>query len=400
MSYKNLLSEKNRFVLFIFLLALTVRLAYVIPLNPQKLSLDSYDWAATAESIASGSGYGDSWRPPGYAAFLGAIFLMFGKSVLVVRLINSLLGSLTCVLIYLTGKKIFYPSVGKISSVLLCFYPYLIAYTGDMLSETFYTFLISLSLFLILTVRESPDFKNSAATGIVWGITSLTKSTMLPFFLFSCLWLWIVTRKLKPAVIAGLFTLIVIIPWTIRNYVHYGHLILISPAYQSLAGSNNDTAMILETSGERNEPMTENYVPQAYSEILKLPRMESEKIFKDEAVKWIKNNPEKFRWLMKRRLIHFWRLYPMMAYKWQKTAAMLTSGIYIPLCFIGIILSLKNFKNTSLLVFLFVIYTLVHLPFATMLRYRIPIDPFVIIFAAFTIHTIWLKLKSFISSRV
>ncbi|PKM92545.1 MAG: hypothetical protein CVU80_02785, partial [Elusimicrobia bacterium HGW-Elusimicrobia-4] len=115
---------------------------------------------------------------------------------------------------------------------------------------------------------------------------------------------------------------------------------------------------------------------------------------------WIKNNPEKFRWLVKRRLIHFWRLYPMMAYKWQKVVAMMTSGIYIPLCLIGIILSIKNFQKTSLLICLFIIYTLVHLPFVATLRFRIPIDPYIIIFAAYTIHFIWIKLKSFILSRV
>jgi len=401
MLYKNLFNNKEKsFIFFLFFLSLLIRLAYIIPLSPQNLSLDSYDWMNIAENIAAGNGFGDTWRPPGYAAFLGIIFFLFGKSIVLIRILNSIFGSLTCVLIYLIGKKIFSIEVGKISAVLLCFYPYLLAYTGDLLSETFFAFLISLSIFSLLILAETPNFKNVVILGIVWGITALIKSTVLPFFFFACLWLWFRTKNIKIAFFAGLLTLITISPWTFRNYIYYKHFILVSPAYQSLAGSNNDTAMVLETKGESDAPMNEGYTPPYYSEILKLSRMESEKIFKQDAIDWIKNNPEKFRWLVKRRLIHFWRLYPMMAYKWQKIAAMLTSGIYIPLCFIGIILSIRNFGKTSLFIALFFIYTMVHLPFAVVLRYRVPIDPYIIIFASYTIHFLWIKLKSFISSRV
>ena len=397
---KNILITEKTFLKLIFLLSLLIRIAYVVRLSPHNLSLDSYDWMGIAENITAGSGLGDTWRPPGYSVFLSIIILLFGKSIILLRIINSVLGSLTCIIVFFIGKKVFSSSVGKIASILLCFYPYLIAYAGDLLSETFYTFLISIAIFFILLCGEKPNLRNSIITGIMFGITALVKATVLPFFLFACGWLWWKTKKIKTGLYVGIFTLITISPWTLRNFIHYDRFILISPGYQSLWIANNDETMILETSGERDKPMTENYVPPRQQEILKLPRMESEKIFKQEAIDWIKSNPEKFRWLLKRRLIHFWRLYPMMAYKWQKIAAMITSGIYIPLCFMGIILSIKNFKNTSLLIFLFIIYTAVHLPFATMIRYRTPIDPYIIIFAAYTIHFIWTKLKYFISSRV
>lgn len=400
MLYKNLFNKEKSFVFFLFFLSLSIRIIYVINLSPQSLSLDSFDWMGIAENIAAGHGYGDTWRPPGYAAFLGILFFLFGKSIILIRIINSILGALTCVLIYFIGKKIFSSAVGKISAILLCFYPYLINYTGDLLSETFYTFLISLSVFFILICSEKPNLKNVFLTGVISGITALTKATVLPFFLFVCGWIWWKTKKIKNAFLVGIFTLITILPWTFRNYIYYKHFILVSPGYQSLAGSNNDTAMLLETKGECDTPMNEGYTPPYYSAILKLPRMESEKVFKKEAIKWIKNNPEKFRWLVKRRLIHFWRLYPMMAYMWQKYIAMITSGIYIPLCFIGIILSIRNLQKTSLFIALFIIYTMVHLPFAVVIRYRVPIDPYIIIFASYTIHTLWLKLRSFISSPV
>ncbi|MBI5574565.1 MAG: glycosyltransferase family 39 protein [Elusimicrobia bacterium] len=395
---------EKHFLLSLFFFALLIRLIYVIPLNPGKLSLDSAEWSQLARDVIEKKHYGDeyTWRPPGYVLFLAATYVSFGKSVVIVRIIQTVLGSLTCLIIYLIGKKIFCDLVGKIASVLLSLYPYAIAYAGDILSETFYTFLISITLLSIIIAVEQPSAKNQMFIGVLFGLTALTKATILPFYFIACFWIWWRTKKIKNAFLAGIFTLLTICPWTIRNYLHYHKFILISFGYGTLWTSNNDETMILETIGEKEQPAASDWdwTPKRYKELIKLPRIEAEKIFEKEAKEWIKNNPEKFRWLLKKRLIHFWRLYPMMAYKWQKIAAMITSGIYIPLCFIGIILSIKNFKNTSLLIFLFIVYTLVHLPFAVLIRYRVPVDPYIIIFASYTIHFIWIKLKSFISSRV
>ncbi|MFH1540806.1 MAG: glycosyltransferase family 39 protein [Elusimicrobiota bacterium] len=401
MLYKSLISNEKKFIVFIFLLSLFIKVVYVLQLSPQKLSPDAYDWMNIASGIASGNGYGDVWRPPVYPLFLASIFSLFGKSVVLLRLINSLMCSVTCILIYFIGKKIFSSTVGKVSAILLCFYPYTIAYAGDLISETFYAFLISVSILSILICYENPNLKNTIFTGIVLGITTLTKSTILPFFLFACAWLWWTTKSFRTGFLLGIFILITIAPWTLRNYIHYKQFILISPAYQTLWSCNNDTAMILETTGELDTPAPDwNILPDRFSEYIKLPRMESEKIFKKEAIEWIKNNPEKYRWLMKKRLIHFWRLYPMMAYKWQKIVAFLTSGMYILLCWVGVVLSIKKFKKTSLLIFLLIIFTLAYLPFVVVIRYRVPLDPYIIIFASYTIHFIWTKLKSFILSRV
>ena len=388
---------EKKYLVFIFFVALIVRLIYIIPLSPEKLSPDAYDWMGIAWSIATGHGWGDTWRPPGYAAWLGTIFFIFGKSILIVRIINSILGSLTCVIIYFIGKKIFSSTVGKIAAFLLSFYPYLIAYTGDLLSETFYTFLISVSILYVIICSENPSFKNIMIGGILIGITGLTKSTILPFFLFACVWLWWVTKNLKTGFLVGIFTLITISPWTVRNHLYCKKVIPVSTPWLSFYGSTCDEALYLETIGEHNTPMTDEMVapaiPKGWEYIMKLPPAERNKICKQKALKWLKNSPQKFFWLIKKRLIHFWRLYPTMAYKWQKRVAMVTSGIYIPLCFVGIILSIRNFRKTSLLIFLFIIYTLVHLFFVVVLRYRIPIDPYIIIFASYTINFFLLKLQ-------
>jgi len=124
-----------------------------------------------------------------------------------------------------------------------------------------------------------------------------------------------------------------------------------------------------------------------------MPLPERDKICKEKALNWIRANPRKFGWLVYRRALHFWRLYPLMAYRWQKYAAMITSGIYIPLCFIGLAAAWRRFRETSLLLALFVSYTAVHIFFVVTLRYRVPIDTFVILAAALALDTAAVRIK-------
>ncbi|MCX5786814.1 MAG: glycosyltransferase family 39 protein [Elusimicrobia bacterium] len=395
---RNWLNSEKNFLYALFGFSLLIRLAYVLPLPAGKLSPDAYDWINGGWSIAHGTGFGGSWRPPGYAFFLAAIFFIFGKSVVAARVMQALLGALTCLLTYRTGKKIFTENTGRIAGALAGFYPYFIAYTGDLLSETFLTFMLAAAIYQIVKTAEAPYWKNLALTGILIGLTGLTKSVVLPFFALACAWLWWQTGKFRTAFLAGVFTLLTIAPWTLRNYFHYdkSYVMPVSTPWFSLYGSSCDEALLNETTGDilkgPGVERIDQFLPPDWEYAAALPLPERDKYCKEKALGWIKNNPRKFTWLLYRRSLHFWRLYPVIAYGREKAAAMATSGLYIPLAVIGFFLSLPAFKRTSLLLALFLSYTLVNIFFATMIRYRVPIDPFVIMFAACTIERAYTAL--------
>lgn len=388
---KYFLNTDGHFPLTLFLFALGLRLAYVLLLPEGKLSPDAYDWMETAWSVAQGQGFGGSWRPPGYAFFLAGVFSVFGKSIVAVRAIQALLGALTCLLTYKTGTKIFSETTGRIAGVLAAFYPYFIAYTGDLISETFLTFMLALTVYHVVKTAESPSWKNLALTGVLIGLTGLTKSVTLPFFMLAGAWLWWRTGKFRAGFMAGLFALLTIAPWTLRNYFHYdkSYVMPVSTPWYSLYGSSCDEALQNELTGDvlkgPGVRQIDQLMPPDWEYATALPLPERDKYCKEKALGWIKNNPDKFGWLLYRRFLHFWRLYPVIAHGWEKAAAMATSGLYIPLAAIGFFLSLPAFRKTSILLLLFAAHTAVHLFFAVTIRYRVPIDPYVIIFAAYAI---------------
>ena len=397
-------SEKN-FLYSLLGLSLLIRLVYVLSLPAAKLSPDAFSWIDLGWSIAQGRGFGGSWRPPGYAFFLASIFLIFGKSVVAARVIQMLLGGLTCLLTYKIGKNIFSETTGRIAGALTVFYPYFIAYTGDLLSETFLTFMLALTIFHVIKTAEKTSWKNIALTGFLIGLTGLTKSVVLPFFMLACVWLWWRTGKFRTAFLVGIFTLVTITPWTMRNYFHYdnSYVMPVSTPWFSLYGSSCDEALLDESTGDvlkgPGVKQIDQFMPPDWGRVAALPLPERDKYCKAKALGWIKNNPGKFSWLIYKRAVHFWRLYPVIAYKWEKIAAMATSGLYIPLAVIGFLLSLPAFRKTSLLLALFVSHTAVHLFFAVTMRYRVPIDPYVIIFAAYAAAEGYGRLTSRLRGR-
>lgn len=384
------LAGERNFLLFWLGLAALLRLAFVVKTGEGGLSPDSYDWMATAWSIASGEGFGGSWRPPGYAFYLAGVFEIFGKSIIAAKLMNVLLGTATVLLAYLIAGRLFNARTARITAALMSFYPYFIAYAGDLLSETFLTFMIAAAIYAVVRTADKPSWGGMSATGFLIGLAGLTKSVVLPFFVFACAWLWWRTRSFKTGFMTGVFVLLTLAPWTLRSHLYHdeGYFMPVSTPWYSLYGSNHDGALLMETAARQDSPQTDAdhsaAIPPDWTEISALPLPERDKICRERALGWIKDNPDKFLWLAHKRALHFWALYPFMAWPWQKYAALATSGIYIPLAAAGLVMA-RALPGAWLLAGLFLFYTLVHIFFVVTLRYRIPADPYIIMLAAYAI---------------
>ena len=74
----------------------------------------TYTQAATRMAV-DGHWLGDPtpfWQPPLYPYFLGLVFTLFGPDYYIARLVQAVLGSVNCVLIYFLGRRIFSSAVG------------------------------------------------------------------------------------------------------------------------------------------------------------------------------------------------------------------------------------------------------------------------------------------------
>lgn len=400
------MSEKKK-LLLLLLVALAVRMAYVLFFAGSYLSPDSSEWIANARLIVSAHAYGDSWRPPLYSFFLALVYFLFGQTILAIRVAQALLGAVTCLLVYYLGRTIFNKKVGFIGACLCSFYPYFIYYTGDVLTETLLTFLLAASLACLVYFQEGPTGHKAILAGFCFGLTSLCKPVILPFVFLLPGWGILVyrqqLRQILPKIIIILTaTVLVILPWSIRNYFYYHEFSLISTSGASLWLAYNPFSARLEklpellSAQDRNSNVLTNefeyYPRQRFAEINNLPRLEADKVFKKEAWDFIKNNPKTVVWLWYKRFFHFWRLYPLVATTANKIAAFLTSGLVIILGWLGLLISIRNWRKTILFLFLLSTYTLVYIFSLTNIRYRIPIDTFMMVFAAYTLWRLYQRV--------
>ena len=97
----------------IVLFAFVLRHTYILQLrasplfeNPQMDELYHDQWA---QAIAAGDTFveGPYFRAPLYPAFLGVLYRVFGHGYLVPRVSQVILGSLSCGLLFLLGRKAF-----------------------------------------------------------------------------------------------------------------------------------------------------------------------------------------------------------------------------------------------------------------------------------------------------
>jgi len=191
--------------LFIFLLALAVRLIFLYQhrANPtfELPIVDALTYHQLATDLAGGHGFGEKffWQSFYYPLFLSGIYRIAGEAPMQVRLLQTLLGALTCVMGWWLGRRFCSDRAGLIAGLILVFYGPLIAQEGELLPTTWETFWLTLLLILLASGRTGwfRDF----STGFVAAMLVLTRAVFLPFVLLvGALDTW---KRLRQRVFSG-----------------------------------------------------------------------------------------------------------------------------------------------------------------------------------------------------
>jgi len=173
-------------------------------------------------------------RGPLYPAVVAGIFVASGsRSFVPVQVFQSLLHGVTTFLVFLLAGRLMARRGALVAECLAGMHPMLLWYTPRIWIETTHTFLVTLSVFSLLLLQERQSMLRGVTAGAVIGLTALAKSVILPFAAVAALALCVQNgRKSLPAAAALLgAALILVLPWTIRNYALSGRII---PVHTSL----------------------------------------------------------------------------------------------------------------------------------------------------------------------
>jgi tetratricopeptide (TPR) repeat protein len=258
--------SKTRFPLFaIFALALLVRLLHIWQIRAAPffaaLMGDSHGYDEWAKRIAAGDWLGHEvfYQAPLYPYLLGVTYAIAGRSLLVVRIVQALIGSASCVLLALAGARLFSPRVGLAAGVLLALYAPAIFFDGLLQKSTLDVFFVCLALWLIsrtgtaetaeraeksvsLRTQRAPRFRPFVVLGLAMGGLALTRENAIVLIAVVAVWAALATSwKAAAMFLAGVA--LVLTPVAVRNaYVGGGFYVTTSQAGPNFYIGNNPHA--------------------------------------------------------------------------------------------------------------------------------------------------------------
>ena len=159
-------------------------------------------------------------RPPLYPALIALFWWADSPPIMAVLMLQSLLGAATVALVYLIASDGFNRTVALIAGLAMAFAPMTGYFTAVVLTETLFTFLLTLAIFL--WGREK-----RVLAGLAFGLAALTRPGLL-FFLFALPWLALIPslrRFWRTYLTISLVALALSSVWIIRNAVVFGKFI-------------------------------------------------------------------------------------------------------------------------------------------------------------------------------
>lgn len=217
----------------ICLLALALRGYYLTtamvyePIRGDAVQYHAYAWNLLHHGVFSmaqpGSSQvlGDSFRDPGYPAFLALGMGLFGDFDAwypAVLLTQGVLGALTIVLLLLAARGWLADRWLIGAGVLMAVWPHSITITSFLLTETLFGFLCALALWLLAHGLRHRNHGWLAGAGTVFGAAALTNAILLPFAPLLGLLLF-AYRRLSVRLVATLVVTALVLPlaWGLRN---------------------------------------------------------------------------------------------------------------------------------------------------------------------------------------
>jgi len=412
--------RKYKWPLAVFLAAFLIRLIYLIQSRsnpsfyfPMVDEQWHFNWA---KDIITGNFWGSEayFRGPLYPYFLAILLKITGTSILWSRILQMIIPSLSAALIYLLATKSFSHKVGIVAALAFAAYGAMIFYDAMFMIESLFIFLNLLALYLLLQYEKDIRPLPWLISGAILGLSAITRPNILliaPLFL-----LWIYFRpqfagnKKSSFLIIATYLIGILIPIltvTVRNYIVAGEPILISSqgGVNFYIGNNPDaeglTMLMPEVKLDESLPWNEFTAATrkaAERETGKnLTAGEESSFWTRKALGFIWNNPAKFISLTFRKLIYFLigfensdnqdiyfsRNYSSLysALLWHKLIYF-PFGLLFPLAVVGAVQGWKRRRELTLYYIFVIGYIPTVIFFLVTARHRLPVIPFLLIFAA------------------
>lgn len=245
MSIPGFLLQKRTFWV-ILMLAFLIRIVLVLMTDPYgNDTVDGFDYHNHAISLLNGEGYPSRGslpfiRPPLYPFLLSLLYFFAGHdSYVTARLFNAVLDTAAMFVLFKIILLIWdNVPAANLASLVYAINPFYLFFTVRVRVEALFILLVATGVYFLIREYKAgfPSLLKVLLVGFIFGFACLCRSNgtvflaLIPLWLFYCSW-----RKWKRGVvIASAFVIgcvLIISPWSIRNYYHYGEFVFITDGF-------------------------------------------------------------------------------------------------------------------------------------------------------------------------
>ncbi|HVQ35327.1 MAG TPA: tetratricopeptide repeat protein [Candidatus Bathyarchaeia archaeon] len=409
----------RRALLVVFLVALAVRVLHVsrVERSPfaRLLVGDARSYDAWAQRIAAGDGAGTGtfYQAPLYPYALAALYRTVGRDPMTVRWTQAALGAAACVLLALAGRFWLGASEGIVAGSILALYPPAIFFDGLIQKAALDGFFVCALLALLGAYAAREGRAVLLAAGAATGALALTRENALVFAVIVAAWLAVrATQERAKSVgiyVAGLA--LVLLPVGLRNLAVGGEFTLTT----SQSGPNFYMG--------NHEGATGHYVPlKPGREMPEFERVDATDIAQRamgrpltprevsaywwrSSLAWMRQEPGAWLALLGHKVLLTWNrielpdtesfaVYAEYSFVLRVLGAVLGFGVVAPLGIAGIFLAVKRRGAPLLLVAMLLGFSAAVAIFYVFARYRFPMVPLLILFAAHALVVAWDRVRS------
>jgi hypothetical protein len=418
-------------------LALILRVGAIALVGPVQDIAGYTESGLVAQNLVRGQGYtfdffglrtGNALRafmPPLFVGLLYLCLRLSSQPAVLFAVVQAVFSTLVCIAVYwiameLSGKR----SVALLSALATACYPVLVLMVTVPVSLTLHLTILAWALALTTTLTRRPAWGWAVAAGALWGIAVLGRPALASFLPLVVLWLWWNRGTNRGWLRSSVFlvgaAVLLVIPWTVRNYRTLGHFVPVSTNGGFVfwngnnpftAGGGHDvyTAQLDQYLGRPHDP-AQPAIRQVYPYPLP-PEIQARVATMDEValdrellragLSFIKTQPRAWLALIGQKLIGFWWFRTNIGTAYEASWTRYYKPVYIAvLVFVvaGLVVSAGEWRRYSILYLLFLSYTLTSAAFEVQTRYRWEIEPFFLIFAALYLVTVSATLRASLPS--
>jgi 4-amino-4-deoxy-L-arabinose transferase-like glycosyltransferase len=290
-------------------------------LHPETLEYDGM-----AQSLLAGHGLVfehlqipyHSFAPPLYPWLSAASYWLCG-SLIVLMMLQVVAGSALAVAVAQIAGRFSGGAIAPLAAgMLIAFHPGLIIYNVSKAHPlTFDALFFTLAVLQAFRLRERTTVRRAIEFGVIVGLGTLSRATLIIFLPLVAMWLVWVLRKdslklvARAIVVAGLCTTAIVIPWTIRtSLLHHQFVFMLTTDAEDFWRGNNPNA----TGGTyvtADKTALELLTPRELADLLRQPdEVAQAEWFTARSHAFIREHPREFIRLTAVKLLHFWWIAP------------------------------------------------------------------------------------------